>query len=64
MCLTILAVESAATLSGMLQENLKEFLRKVLTTMLLPCTYVQGTIIIAHLFAKCNSTREERVLKV
>ena len=43
-------VESTAVMSTMLQELLKEILLEGLTTMLLPCTSVQGKYIIAQLF--------------
>ena len=56
------AVESTATMSTMLQEILKEILLKVLTTMLLPCTSVQGIYNVAQLFANVNSTLHNRVL--
>jgi hypothetical protein len=46
------AVESTAAMSTMLQELLKELVLEVLTTMLLPCTSVQGTLIITQLFEK------------
>lgn len=49
-------VESTAVIPTMLQELLKEILLDSLTTMLLPCTSVQGFCIIAHLFGFCNST--------
>lgn len=49
-------VESTAVIPTMLQELLKEILLDSLTTMLLPCTSVQGLCIIAHLFGFCNST--------
>lgn len=62
MFFTTLAVESTEVMSTMLQELLKEILLEVLTTMLLPCTSVQGTCILAHLFAFCNSTLSHRVL--
>ena len=57
------AVESTAVMSIMLQELLKEILLEGLTTMLLPCTSVQGVCIIAQLFEKVNSTLCCRVLK-
>lgn len=55
-------VKSTAVTSIMLQELLKEILLEILTTMLLPCTSVQGICIIAHLFAFCNSTLSGRAL--
>ena len=57
------AVESTAVRSIMLQELLKEILLEGLTTMLLPCTSVQGICIIAQLFETVNSTLYCRVLK-
>ena len=57
------AVESTAAMSTMLQELLKEIVLEVLTTMLLPCTSVQGTLIITQLFEKVNSTLDCGVLK-
>lgn len=56
------AVESTAAMSIMLQELLKEILLEGLTTMLLPCTSVQGICIVAQLFEIVNSTRLIRVL--
>ena len=56
------AVESTAVMPIMLQELLKEILLEGLTTMLLPCTSVQGICIITHLFSFCNSTLVDRVL--
>ena len=55
------AVESTAVMSTMLQEVLKEVLLEGLTTMLLPCTSVQGKYIIAQLFEFRNSTPSQRV---
>ena len=55
-------VESTAVIPTMLQELLKEILLDSLTTMLLPCTSVQGFCIIAHLFVFCNSTPWQGVL--
>ncbi len=63
MFFTTVAVESTAAVSTMLQEILKEILLEGLTTMLLPCTSVQGKYSIAHAFAFCNSTLGPRVLK-
>ena len=57
------AVESTAVMSTMLQEVLKEVLLEGLTTMLLPCTSVQGNYIIAQTLVLCNSTLGLRVLK-
>ena len=51
-----MSVESTDVMSIMLQDLLKEILLEGLTTMLLPCTFVQGIFIIAQLFAFCNST--------
>lgn len=62
MFFTTVAVESTEVMSTMLQELLKEILLEGLTTMLLPCTSVQGICIVAHLFAFCNSTLSHRVL--
>lgn len=45
-----------------LQELLKEILLESLTTILLPCTSVQGIYIIAHMFSFDNSTRSHEVL--
>lgn len=56
------AVEATAVMSIMLQELLKEILLEGLTTMLLPCTSVQGICIITHLFSFCNSTLVDGVL--
>ena len=57
------AVESTAAMSTMLQKLLIEIVLEVLTTMLLPCTSVQGILIITQLFEKVNSTLVTRVLK-
>ena len=57
MIFTTVAVESTAAESIMLQEILERILLEGLTTMLLPCTSVQGTSIIAHLFENVNSTQ-------
>ena len=57
-------VESTAVITTMLQELLKEILLDSLTTMILPCTSVQGFCIIAHLFGFCNSTPWQGVLNV
>ena len=62
MFFTTVAVESTDVMSTMLQELLKEILLEGLTTMLLPCTSVQGACIVAHLFAFYNSTLSSRVL--
>ena len=56
------AVEATVVMSIMLQELLKEILLEGLTTMLLPCTSVQGICIITHLFSFCNSTLVDGVL--
>ena len=58
------AVESTATESIMLQKLLEEILLEALTTMLLPCTDVQGSCILAQMFGFCNSTLERRVLNM
>ena len=50
------AVESTAAKSIMLQELLERILLEGLTTMLLPCTSVQGNYIIAQTLVLCNST--------
>ena len=42
-------VESTGVIQIMLQELLKEILLESLTTMLLPCTFVQGNYIIAQI---------------
>ena len=55
MCLTVPVAESASIWSTMLREVLSEILLDGLTTMLLPCTLVQGNYIIAHLFDSRNS---------
>lgn len=55
MCITVWGAESASIWSTMLQEVLSEILLESLTTMLLPCTLVQGNYIIAHLFDFRNS---------
>lgn len=58
------AVESTAAESIMLQEILERILLEGLTTMLLPCTSVQGDYIIAQICVICNSTLGRRVLKI
>ena len=50
------AVESTAVMSIMLQELLERILLEGLTTMLLPCTSVQGNYIIAQTCVLRNST--------
>jgi hypothetical protein len=55
MCITVCGAESASIWSTMLREVLSEILLEGLTTMLLPCTLVQGNYIIAHLFDFRNS---------
>ena len=50
------AVESTAAESIMLQEILARILLEGLTTMLLPCTSVQGNYIIAQTCVLRNST--------
>lgn len=59
-----MAIESMAVRSIMLQKLLQEILLEGLTTMLLPCTFVQGIYIIAHLFSFVNSTHIKRVLNL
>ena len=55
-------VESTGVIQIMLQELLKEILLESLTTMLLPCTSVQGFCIIAQHPHFSNSTLTRRVL--
>ena len=56
MIFTTVAVESTAAESIMLQEILERILLEGLTTMLLPCTSVQGNYIIAQTCVLRNST--------
>ncbi len=58
------AIESTAVMSTMLHEILSGILLDVLTTMLLPGTFVPGNVIITHLFEFCNSTLVQRVLLI
>ena len=55
MCLAALAAESASVWSTAVQECLIGISLEGLTTILLPCTSVQGNYIIAHLFDCRNS---------
>lgn len=64
MMFTTIAVEPTAAMTIMLQEILTRILMEVLTTMLLPCTSVQGKRIISYRAFVCNSTLLQRVLKM